>query len=98
MSKQFLLENVSVDTVGTPIFGDGAAKSLIITGNFGAGDVTIEVSDDGTNFVALTENGGNDVVFTSPTSRLILSVPSTQLLRATLANSAGASAVTVTVS
>ena len=41
MSKQFLLDNVSVDTVGTAIFGDGSARSLIITGTLGGGDVTI---------------------------------------------------------
>lgn len=99
MSKDFLLENISVDTVGTPIFGDGAEKSLTVWGTaFGGGAVTLDISDNGSDFVPVTENGGNIISFTANTSRVILKIPSTQLVRASLTGSAGASGVNVVMS
>ena len=98
MAKQFLLENVSVDTIGTPLKGDGANRSLTVWGDLGAGQVTIDISDDGTNFVPVTENGGNVLVFDEPSSRLILKIPPTQLIRAKLQGSTSPSGVNVMIS
>jgi len=99
MTQRFLLKNVSVDTVGTAVNGDGASKSLTAWGTFGSGAISLEISDDnGANYVPLTENGGNVVSFSSPTSRVLLKIPSTQLIRASLAGSSGASDVNVVIS
>lgn len=99
MSKQFLLENVSVDTVGTGVKGSGSALVLTAWGTFGGGTISLEISDDsGSNWVPLTEFGGGNVLLTAPTSRLLGKVPPTQLIRASLAGSAGASGVNVVIS
>lgn len=99
MSKQFLLENVSVDTVGTPVKGDGGNKSLTAWGNFGGGSISLEISDDnGANFVPLTESGGLAVSLISSSSRLINKIPMTQIIRASLIASSGASGVNVVIS
>lgn len=98
MAQRFLLENVSTDTDGDGVFGDGAGVTVLAWGNFGGGNVTLEVSDDaGVNYVPVTENGGNDLTFSSGTSRFLTKLPMTQKLRARLIGSTTASGVNVTI-
>lgn len=98
MSKDFLLFDVSTDTIGTPIFGDNGEKSLTMWGDFGGGTIILEISDADGIFVPITENGGNTALFTAATSRILLKIPSTQLIRASLVASVNPSGINVVIS
>lgn len=82
MAKRFLLENINEATVGVGIFGDGSGVSLVVFGTFGGTEVFIEISENNTDWVPITENGGNILSFTSASSRILTKIPATQLIRA----------------
>lgn len=86
-----LLDNVSVDTEGTPVVSDGSNKTLSVWAtNFGGGSVTIQGSPDGgVTWITLTY-GGNPTIFTSNTIRLIDRIGHGMLTRAILTGSSGA--------
>jgi hypothetical protein len=89
-----LLNNVSVDTVGTAQDGDGGSKVITVwASNFGGGSVAIEASPDGgATWITLTY-GGNPAVFTTNTIRLIDRIGQGMQIRAVFSGSTGASNV-----
>jgi hypothetical protein len=94
-----LLDNVSVDTNGDGVRGDGAGKALVIwADNFGGGSVNIEFSPDaGTTWVIGTI-GGNPASFTANTTKYIVKIGQSEQIRATLTGSTGASNVNAQIS
>jgi len=89
-----LLDNVSVDTEGTPARGDGAGKGLAIwADDFGSGSVNIELSPDNKTTWILATIGGNPASFTSNAVRYIIKIGQGQWIRATLTGSTDASNV-----
>ena len=94
----YLLHNVSVDTVGAGVQGDGSAKGIMIFAtNFGGGSVAIEISpDEGTTWLNVPYNGSPSA-FTANQPLMLLKFSQTWLIRAKLVGSSGASNVNVTL-
>jgi len=95
----YLLKNVSVDTDGDPIDGDGSAYILKIWAtDFGGGSVNIEtLADDGITWI-LESYGGNPASFTTKTALYVHKIAHAEKIRATLTDSSGASNVNATIS
>ena len=78
--QKWLWETMADDDVGgvagadagSPSFAD---KTVHVTGTFGGATVTIEGSNDGTNFVTLNDAGGSALSFTSAGLKTILENP-----------------------
>lgn len=89
-----LLDSVIVDTVGTPIDGDGASKQISVWAtSFGGGSVAIQISpDNGTTWNYLIYNG-NPAVFTTNADIFDYKFSIGTLMRAVLTESTGASNV-----
>jgi len=86
-----LLDNVSVDTDGTPVLGDGSGKGLAIWATtWGSGTVTIQVSPDNKVTWITATIGGNPASFTANAVRYIIKIGQGQWIRATLTGSSGA--------
>jgi len=95
MAKIYLLNDVSVDTVGTPKSNDGSSKNIFVTAsNFGGGTVTIEASIDDAIWVPLKQPDGTDAAFTENTVFYVQGLTTGAKYRATLAGATGASGVT----
>ena len=97
----FLLQNISVDTVGAGIMADGSNKALAVWtttgGSFGGGSVTINGSPDGgVTWIPLTYNGA-PAVFTSNTILLIDRLSMGMEIQAVLSGSSGASNVNAAI-
>ncbi len=95
-----LLDNVSVDTVGTASRGDGGVKVLSVVGNLlGGGSVSVEVSDESKTYWApVTFKDGIPFVVTSFGAYKLEKMPQAQYIRATLSGSTGANNVSVILS
>lgn len=94
MTTLKLLDNVSVDTDGTPDKGLGQGMGLTIWAtSFGGGAVNIELSPDNGVTWVLATYGGNPASFTSNITKYIVKIGQGQLIRATLTGSSGASNV-----
>lgn len=87
----YLLKNVSVDTDGDLIKGDGSKYELDIWAtSFGGGTVNIEISpDNGTTWILATY-GGNPASFSENKALHIEKVAHGEYIRATLTGSTGA--------
>ena len=92
----FLLENVSVDTTGAGIQGDGGNKGIsIYATSFGSGNVSLEISpDEGTTWINVPYNGVPSA-FTTNVDLLLLTLRQEWIIRAKLTGSSGASGVNV---
>jgi hypothetical protein len=86
-----LLDNVSVDTVGDPIQGDGGSKQISVWAtDYGGGEVAIEISpDNGTTWNTLIYNG-SPAVFSSNIDIFLFKFAQAVLMRAVLSGSSGA--------
>jgi hypothetical protein len=98
---QFLLQNVSVDTVGNGVLADGSNKTLVIWatagGSFGGGTVTINGSPDGgTTWITLTYNGSH-AIFTSDIVLLADRLCTGMMFQAVLSGSSGAANVNAAI-
>ena len=52
--------------IGMMILGlGGAVGCMQVTGTFGSGTITLQGSNDGTNFSAITDPAGNDIALTA---------------------------------
>lgn len=90
-----LLNNVSVDTDGTPQPGDGGSKQISIWAtNYGGGSVTIQTSPDLVTWITI-KYMGSPAVFTSDISLKLDKIGQGMFIRATLTGSSGASGVNV---
>jgi hypothetical protein len=89
-----LLDNVSVDTIGTPQAGDGGSKQISVWAtDFGGGSVTIELSpNNGVTWNTLIYNS-NPAVFTENIDFFLFKFSQGVLMRAALSGSSGASNV-----
>ena len=99
MTTVYLLDAVTVDTVGTPVAGIGGGKVIQVSSvDFGGGSVTIEGRlDTGLEWTVLTY-GGNPAVFTTNVILKLDFWAATMYLRATLSGSTTPSAVSVALS
>ena len=85
---KYLLQNVTEDTNGDPIVCDGSDNTLLITGDFGGGSVTIQTSNDLIEWVTL-EYGGTPAIFTEPKAKHVNRLARGLKIRATLTGSSG---------
>lgn len=94
----YLLKNVSVDTDGEPVKGDGSKYELDIWAtDFGGGTVNIEISpDNGTTWILATY-GGNPASFSVNSTLHIENIAFGELVRATLTGSSGANNVNAVI-
>lgn len=76
-----LLNNVSVDTEGTPIVWEGGEASFLVFGEFGGGGCKLQVSFDNINWVDYDSNYTN---FTSNGYASTVSIAQGLYVRATL--------------
>jgi hypothetical protein len=98
---KYLLQNVSVDTVGAGVLADGSNKTLAVWattgGSFGGGSVTINGSPDGgVTWITLTYNG-SPAVFTSNIVLLADRLCTGMMFQAVLSGSSGASHVNAAI-
>lgn len=56
-NSNILLQNVTSDIDGIPITCDGSKKTFAVFGTFAGGNVTLQTSCDGINWLTLTYNG-----------------------------------------
>ena len=90
-----LLQNISADTVGEALSGDGKSKQLLVSAtDFGGGSVTLEVSLDKTNWAPLTK-GGVPAVYTANATDYARVVGMATYIRATLSGSTNPSNLNV---
>jgi len=88
------LNNVSVDTTGLAIQGDGGSKVISVWGaDFGGGSVALEISPDGGTTWNIMIYKGSPAVFTNNVDLFLVKFPQSYLIRATLSGSTGASGV-----
>jgi len=94
----YLLKNVSVDTDGDPVQGDGSKYELDIWAtDFGGGSVNIEISpNNGTTWILATY-GGNPASFTENKTLHIEKISQGEFIRATLTGSSGADNVNAVI-
>lgn len=99
MSVIKLLDNVSVDTTGSAIRGDGGSKLLFVSGTLGGGTISLEISnEDQSVWVPATFLDGAAFAVTSTGAFILDRFPTSLFTRAVLSGSTGASNVTVLVS
>jgi hypothetical protein len=91
--SDYLLQNVSIDTVGVSVGGTGNSKIIQIAAtSFGGGSVILEGSLDNTLWTTLTY-GGNPAIFTSGKILKLDFWPTGMYVRASLTGSTGANNV-----
>ena len=94
-----LLNEVDIDTIGTPWISDGASKSLLIDAvSFGGGSVTIEVKRYNGQWVVPSLPDGSPATFTAGTFQKFDYAGFGIYVRAKLTGSTGASKVNVLLS
>lgn len=76
-------------------FSQFADKSVQVAGTFGGASVTVEGSNDGTNWATLTDPQGNDLVITSPKIEMI--TEATLLTRPCVVGGDGTTALNVSM-
>lgn len=69
-------ETMGNDDTGTAVKIPGAAdKTVTVTGTFGGATVTLQGSNDNTNWFTLTDPQGNDIAFTAAGMEIIMENP-----------------------
>lgn len=81
------------DTGSPEDFTGAADRSVQVTGTFDSGTVTIEGSNDGTNYVTLTNMQGDALTFTAAGLRIVQEL--TRFIRPKLTGAGGSGVVAV---
>ena len=81
------------DTGAPFAFSNFADRSIQVLGTFGGATCTIEGSNDGTNYAALSNSGGTSIALTSASIQQVLQL--SQLIRPNVSGGAGASITVV---
>ncbi len=94
----YLLKDVDIDTVGDSVnILNSGPKTVIVTGTFGSGTITLEISLDGITWTVLQKEDGTDFTITGSTQFSLTWLNVGLFLRASLAGSSGASGINVAI-